>query len=258
MKLEGTISISDGLGLVSRFAAKGDLAARITDATDCDQQRLVWVRRVSWLFWKVHTLILSVLIQLRQISEAIEYLHHNKKIIHGDIKPANILLTSENEALLCDFGLSKSPLYPTTGDNHIGAGSRDFQAPAQRISNGLNRVPKNEESDLFAFGMTMLQVIDNRVPIGKESGLINLMHFRVLQVISRQHVDLSKAELSIPPAVCSDAYKAIWALGKRCVQKEAGHRPTSAEVITERLKEMEQGEFHKVYDWISQEVRRCS
>lgn len=79
-------------------------------------------------------------------------------------------------------------------------------------------------------------------------------------LISRQHVDLSKAELSIPPAVCSDAYnyKAIWALGKRCVQKEVSHRPTGAEVITEHLKEMEQGEFHKVHNWISQEVMRCS
>ncbi|KAG8926389.1 Dual specificity mitogen-activated protein kinase kinase 6 [Tulasnella sp. 417] len=93
-----------------------------------------------------------------QISEAIEYLHHDKKVIHGDIKPANILLTSDNEALLCDFGLSKSPLYPITSVHHVGAGSGDFVAPAQRISNEQNRVPKNEESDIFAFGMTMLQV----------------------------------------------------------------------------------------------------
>lgn len=47
--------------------------------------------------------ILNIVIQ---IMDALNYLHkHN--IIHGDIKPANILFTKDNKVKLCDFGLSQ-------------------------------------------------------------------------------------------------------------------------------------------------------
>ncbi|KIO26728.1 hypothetical protein M407DRAFT_74176, partial [Tulasnella calospora MUT 4182] len=95
--------------------------------------------------------------QLRQTSDAIEYLH-NQGVIHGDIKPENILVTTDKKALLCDFGLSKTPYFVVTAPNHIGVGSRGFIAPELRAAynNGIH-LPKSHKSDIFALGETMAQ-----------------------------------------------------------------------------------------------------
>lgn len=69
---------------------------------------------------------------LRQTCDAIRHLHH-EGIIHGDIKPENILVSPDGTALLSDFGLAKSTDFVDTAPNHIGAGSGSFIAPEHTI-----------------------------------------------------------------------------------------------------------------------------
>ena len=50
----------------------------------------------------------EVLPSFEQVCQAVDYLHHRTQpIIHRDIKPQNIIITPENEAILVDFGISK-------------------------------------------------------------------------------------------------------------------------------------------------------
>ena len=73
-------------------------------------------------------------------------------IIHGDIKANNILVGGSNEALLCDFGLSKLRDSQTlTGVK--GAGTLRWQAPEL-----WENQPKSFESDVYAYGMTIAEV----------------------------------------------------------------------------------------------------
>ena len=47
---------------------------------------------------------------LEQAAEALEHLHtHDPPVVHGDVKPANLILTSSGRIVLVDFGLSSSP-----------------------------------------------------------------------------------------------------------------------------------------------------
>ena len=47
---------------------------------------------------------------LEQAAEALEHLHtHDPPVVHGDVKPANLILTSSGRIVLVDFGLSSTP-----------------------------------------------------------------------------------------------------------------------------------------------------
>ncbi|KAG8924234.1 hypothetical protein FRC00_005331 [Tulasnella sp. 408] len=190
LPFEGTAFLDNsngGLGLLSPFIVQRDLAKIIRRKACLEPQRISF---------------------LRQISDAIEYLH-SLPFIHGDIKPENILIDHKDKALLCDFGLSKNETFTTTAPSHIGAGSPGYVALGQ-LPNPFDgsREPKNERSDIFAFGKTMAEVIANQ-------------SFR-------------DPPPEIPEGVKTDAALAIWELAKLGLSPTAGTRPF-ASVITRRL-----------------------
>jgi len=74
----------------------------------------------------------------QEIAMALSYLH-NKGIVHGDVKPANVLLTDSKTARLCDFGLSASATDSVStagvdGDADADATTIDRPKPVMRKS----------------------------------------------------------------------------------------------------------------------------
>ena len=62
---------------------------------------------------------------LEQAAEALEHLHtHDPRVVHGDVKPANLILTSSGRIVLVDFGLSSTPT-----DELRRAGTAGYVAP---------------------------------------------------------------------------------------------------------------------------------
>src|SRR5436309_13909250 len=62
---------------------------------------------------------------LEQAAEALMHLHtHDPPVVHGDIKPANLILTSAGRIVLVDFGLSSTP-----SDHPRRAGTAGYVAP---------------------------------------------------------------------------------------------------------------------------------
>lgn len=86
---------------------------------------------------------------LYEVAEALAYLHRSG-VIHGDLKAANVLVSNEIHALLCDFGLTK---YATSSTSSAlkGAGSLRWQNPELWDGETL-------QSDTYAFGMTIAEV----------------------------------------------------------------------------------------------------
>lgn len=82
---------------------------------------------------------------LRDISNALSYLH-SRKLVHNDIKPANILYSPERGAVLCDFGLT------TVVSNTPSGGGTPYYIPPEFIA----RKTRGPESDVWALGVTML------------------------------------------------------------------------------------------------------
>ncbi|KAH7313425.1 kinase-like domain-containing protein [Stachybotrys elegans] len=85
---------------------------------------------------------------LRDIASALNYIH-GRRLVHNDIKPANILYSPERGAVLCDFGLS------TLAANSPGGGGTPYYVPPEFIGRKLRGPP----SDVWALGVTMLYTL---------------------------------------------------------------------------------------------------
>jgi serine/threonine protein kinase len=87
----------------------------------------------------------------------LNYLHANG-VIHGDLKPQNIILQPESHgAAMIDFGLSM--VKPTGKDSNIGF-TAHFSPPEQLAP---ERKPLIPETDLYALGMTMIYALTGKM-----------------------------------------------------------------------------------------------
>jgi serine/threonine protein kinase len=92
-----------------------------------------------------------------RLLAGLNYLHANG-VIHGDIKPQNIIIQPESHgAVMVDFGLSM--IKPTGKDSNMGY-TDHFSPPEQRNDHSKPLIP---ESDLFALGMTMAYLLTGKM-----------------------------------------------------------------------------------------------
>jgi serine/threonine protein kinase len=110
-----------------------------------------------------------------QILDALDYLHsQSPSIIHRDIKPHNLKLTSRNQIVLLDFGLAKSGLEnstTTTSGKSLFAYTPIY-APLEQIQGSGTDV----RSDLYALGATLFHLLTGNRPIDALSRASDLLH----------------------------------------------------------------------------------
>lgn len=99
---------------------------------------------------------------IRQVAAALEYIHGNS-MMHLDIKPANILLDSNDNAVVIDFGLAKQ--YDNTGQqtSTTPVGISHGYAPIEQYSkNGVGTF--SPSTDIYSLGATLFKLITGATP----------------------------------------------------------------------------------------------
>lgn len=115
------------------------------------------ISKVGFLPWKK-----AVGIAI-QICSAIEQAHRNH-IVHRDIKPHNIMLTSEGIAKVTDFGIARAVSASTITMAGSTIGSVHYFSPEQARGGFID-----EKSDLYSLGIALYEMVTGRVPFDGET-----------------------------------------------------------------------------------------
>lgn len=102
----------------------------------------------------------------QDVSNGLQYLH-GLKVIHGDLKPTNILIDNDCVAKLCDFGLVRlveweGPKGMTTTSPYTG--TERYKARELFITEGRSYPVATFEGDIYALGLVLLEFVERRYP----------------------------------------------------------------------------------------------
>ncbi|VFQ98331.1 unnamed protein product [Cuscuta campestris] len=162
-------------------------------------------------------------------AKGLAYLHHDCSplIIHRDVKSNNILLDSDYEAHIADFGLAKF-LHNNGASECMSAiaGSYGYIAPEYAYT-----LRVDEKSDVYSFGVVLLELITGRKPIGDfgEEGM------DIVQWVKRE-TDRSKEGVvkiideRLKNVPLEEAMQVLF-VAMLCVEEHSVERPTMREVV---------------------------
>ncbi len=156
-----------------------------------------------------------------QIAQALSIAHKNQ-IVHRDVKPHNVLVTSHGIAKLADFGIAKAVSAATiVGGSDKVMGSVHYFSPEQARGAYVD-----ERSDIYSLGVVLYEMLTGHVPFDGDNPVsIALMH------INDNIPSISKDVTGIPPQL----EKII----RKATEKYQSNRYKSVDDMIEDLKSIE-------------------
>ncbi|GMJ07367.1 root hair specific 16 [Hibiscus trionum] len=164
-------------------------------------------------------------------AQGLEYLHHGCKppIIHRDVKTANILLSENMDAKIADFGLSKA-IVPSEGHHDViettVMGTPGYLDPEYYSSRKLN-----EKSDVFSFGIVLLELITGQNAVIKKDESIHIVQW-VSPLIERGDIETIVDQRLHGEFDANSVSKALEA-AMACTRPKSLHRATMSTVLSE-------------------------
>ncbi|KAH9306291.1 hypothetical protein KI387_010695, partial [Taxus chinensis] len=168
-------------------------------------------------------------------ARGIAYLHDecNRRIIHFDIKPHNILLDADFTPKVADFGLAK--LWGK-GSDHISItatrGTPGYVAP-ELWSRNLG--PVTDKSDVYSFGMLLLEMAGRRRNIDVRASRSSQLYFPewAFKLIEKGELETRLKERGSTEMGSEDEEKVrrMTKVGLWCIQYNSNDRPSMSRVV---------------------------
>jgi tRNA A-37 threonylcarbamoyl transferase component Bud32/tetratricopeptide (TPR) repeat protein len=99
---------------------------------------------------------------ISQVAEALDYAHSHR-VIHRDVKPANILITADNRVKITDFGIARLDTSNLTQEGQL-LGTPNYMAPEQ-----IQGKEVDHRADLFALGVVLYEMLTRHKPFQGEN-----------------------------------------------------------------------------------------
>ncbi|KAG8912777.1 hypothetical protein FRC01_004901 [Tulasnella sp. 417] len=154
---------------------------------------------------------------INQVAEGLVYLHGREPpVVHSDIKPANVLVSDEGNAKLCDFGISKLVLENPSGFTTTASVKGTLRYSSAEMLDGQSTT----RSDVWAFGMLILHVMTSKIPYAEI-----LSDVKVILAIMGGQRPLPENYSDLPST------DPLWDVMGECWCEDPMKRPTMTEVF---------------------------
>ncbi|KAK8581553.1 hypothetical protein V6N12_071772 [Hibiscus sabdariffa] len=163
-------------------------------------------------------------------AKGLAFLHNAEtKVIYRDFKTSNILLDSNYNAKLSDFGLAKDG--PTGDKSHVSTrvmGTYGYAAPEYLATGHLTA-----RSDVYSFGVVLLEMLSGRRAVDKNrpSGEHNLVEWARPYLANKRKI-YRVLDNRLEGQYSMEAALKAATLALRCLSAEAKFRPRMNEVVT--------------------------
>lgn len=144
-----------------------------------------------------------------EVASGLAYLHERSpRIIHQDIKPANVLIDDNGNYAITDFGISAATGASAHESDDETGGTYAYMAP-ERFTEGTTPMT---ESDVWAFGATLYELITGDAPFGDDGGI-------------RQQKDTAIPPISVP------VHESVRQLVYACLAFDPADRPRARDIV---------------------------
>ncbi|KAJ1688338.1 hypothetical protein LUZ63_019728 [Rhynchospora breviuscula] len=161
-------------------------------------------------------------------AKALAYLHEgiDPKVVHRDIKSSNILIDEEFSGKLSDFGLAKLLGSDKSYVSTRVMGTYGYVAPEYANTGMLN-----EKSDIYSFGVLVLEAVTGRDPIdyGRPNNEVNLVEWVKMMVGNKRTEEVVDLNLEVKPTI--RALKRVLLVALRSVDPDADKRPKMSQIV---------------------------
>lgn len=162
-----------------------------------------------------------------QVARGIEAAH-NKNIIHRDIKPQNIIISTDGKVKVTDFGIAKATSSNTISSDVMG--SVHYASPEQ-ARNGF----VDGRSDIYSLGIVMFEMVTGRVPFDGDTTV----------AVALQHL---QEEIARPSIYAPDLPISFEKIILKCTQKTPDRR---YQTIEELLTDIRRSLAHSDEDFVT-------